>query len=227
MIFTTKNIALALCMMLVSITQIVIAQENIAMDKLFDKALVAYDKEYLDVEHMLLNGGQAAVSTLQKQTQNSDPIACLMAGTLLERIRGQAPEQQNVVDYLDYIPKRLARTPLGKPSPQGVANDLNERFADGAVNFLALRLVKQRKWPSWKVMGILFYLKSNNKPSIHSALIRFATETNNEEWQKLVIEILQIENDKESLKKKVKYEKTRLENMKQKFPDILKVLIKE
>lgn len=195
-------------------------QENIDMDRIFDKAMSSYDQVYINAEETLLNGGQAAVITLQKQVQSPDPIACLIAKTLLKRIQNQAPEQQKALDYLEHIPKRLAKTPRGKPSPQGVANDLNENFGDLVLDILSLRLVKQTEWPAWQTKGVLFYLRDNNKASTFSALIRFAAETKNKEWQELVINILKTGNDK-NLKEKLTFERKRIENMKKKFPDIL------
>lgn len=199
-------------------------QEDIKMDKVFDKLLTAHDKDYINAEQLLLNSGQAAVNALQKQTKNADPVACLLASVLLKRVLGQAPEQLKALEYLEFIPKRLEGTALGMPQPIDVAEELEDRFGAHALDYLALRVLKQREWPFWKAMGVLLYLKKYNKASTHHALIRFAVETNNEEWQKLAIEILGEETDKESLKAKVVYERKRIESMKKKFPDALKIL---
>jgi len=152
--------------------------ERKLMDNIFDNAVYLYGQEYLDAEMNLRNGGQLTLNTLRaKASQHPDPIAILIASCLQKWIQGSVPEFQQALDYLDYIPKRLAQTPAGVPRPIGVANDLNERFSSKVRELLALRLLKESHWPRWKTLGVIYYLKEQASNSTTSALIRFAAET--------------------------------------------------
>ena len=104
---------------------------------------------YLNSEKQLRQGGTSAISVLTQNRNHEDPIAQLIAETLIVWIQGNAPEYQAALDYLDYIPKRVAQTPIRVPRPIGVSNDLNERFGNRVADFLALRLVKEEEWPRW------------------------------------------------------------------------------
>ena len=128
------------------------------METVFEKAVMSYGRDYLDAEQTLRDGGPAALSVLQENLQHIDPVARLMVSCLLRWMEGRAPEFQAALDYLDYIPKKLAQTPVGAPRAVGVANDLSERFGAAAVDIVALRLAKDSDWPRWKVLGVVFYL---------------------------------------------------------------------
>lgn len=187
------------------------------MDALLQKAIERYGKNYLDAEYQLRQGGSAAINTLQKNRNHPDPIARLMAECLLLWMQGKAPEYQEVLDYLGYIPKELAKTPVGYPPPIGICNDLSERFASRVADFLALRLVKEKDWPRWRVVGVLFYLEKQQLFSTTSALIRFAAETNSKEARGFAIEAIKAIADPD-LKAKLGMGRKRLEEMHQKLP---------
>lgn len=184
----------------------------INMDTLFQKAIESRGKDYLDAEYLLRQGGSAAVNTLYQNRNHPDPIARLIVESLLLWLQGKASEHQAALDYLDYIPKRLAKTPVGSPPPLGVSNELRDRFGDRVANFLALRLVKQDDWLRWRVISILFYLSEQKLPSTTYALIRFAVETPNEEARNYAIEAIKAIGDKD-LKAKLSFERSRLQGL--------------
>jgi hypothetical protein len=193
------------------------------MDAIFEKAILSTGREYLAAEQQLMQGGTYAAETLSKNLQHPDPLARLTAKVLLEWMEGKAPEYQAALEYLDYIPKRLAETPAGAPRPIGVANDLNERFGGRVAEFLALRLFKEADWPRWKILGVLFYLKEQHMVSTTEALIRFASDTQNDEWRKIAIEAINAAHDPD-LQNKLAAERQRIEPEKRTLPAALTTL---
>lgn len=199
-------------------------REAINMATLFQKAIESRGNDYLDAEFLLRQGNSDAINTLCQNRNHPNPIARLMVESLLLWMEGKTSEYQAALDYLDYIPKRLAKTPVGVPPPIGVSNELSDRFGSRVADFLALRLVKQDDWPRWRVIGILFYLKEQKLPSTTSALIRFAAETENDEARSHAIEAIKAIADEE-LKVKLQIERSRLEAMHKNWPNELDHLV--
>ena len=190
------------------------------MDALFQKAIESYGKDYLDAEYQLRQGGSAAMNTLRQNRNHPDPIARLMVECLFLWMQGKAPEFQAALDYLDDAPKRVEGTRLLAPPPISIAYVLNKRFGSRVADFLALRLVKEKDWPRWRIAGILLYLEEQKLPSTTSALIRFASETENNEARGYAIEAIKAIADPD-LKTKLGVERKRLEEMHKKLPEEL------
>ena len=195
------------------------------MNEVFSTAIESKGETYLGAEEQLRQGGASAISVLSQNRSHKDPIAQLIAETLMAWIQGNAPEYQAALDYLDYIPKRVASTPIKVPRPIGVANDLNERFDHRAADFLALRLVKEEEWPRWCVIGVLFYLKEQKLSSTTSALLRFVIETRSDEARGYAIEAIQAINDPD-LQVKISIEKERLDSLRKSLPSELESLVR-
>ena len=193
------------------------------MDWRFRNAIESRRDAYLDAEYQIRRRGMDAMNALSQHTKDPDPIAALTAGVLLGWIQGEAPRFQAALDYLEYIPRRFAATPVGFPPPIGVANALKQRFGNGVADFLALRLVKENDWPRWRVVGILFYLKEQKLASTTSALLRFSMETDSEEARGYAIEAIQAIADPE-LAAKIQLERQRLESRHQTLVTVLESL---
>ena len=199
-------------------------EQDKTIDVVFEKALSSYGKDYLEAEQKLRDGGEQAITVLRKNLQHADPVAQLIAKTLLNWIEGKAPENQKALDYLEYYPNRIARTPITEPSPTGIARYFNIEFGSKVNDILAVRLVKGTDWPHWKVSSVLFYLKEQKLSSTTSALIRFAAETNVQKWRGYAIEAIKATKDPD-LRKKVRFEQKRMKESKMEFPKELQDLI--
>jgi hypothetical protein len=190
------------------------------MDTMIQIAAESRGKTYLDVEHELMRNNPTTIYVLQQNRNHPDPVIRLMVSCLLSWISGKVPEYQAVLDYLDEVPKRVARTPARVPAPESVAFVLNERFGSRVADFLALRLVKEPNWPRWRVTGILLYLKEQKLPSTVSVLLRYITETESDESRVYALETVQAIADPQ-LQSKLLMERERLNT---KYKDLDKVL---
>lgn len=187
------------------------------MDTQFEAVVVSTGQTYLSAERELLKGGQPALATLHRNLRHSDPMTQFIANTLLNWMQGGGQEIEAALSYLDNLPKRLAPTPIPTPSPLGVASFLEKHFGPRVTDALALRLVKQTDWPHWRVMGVLFYLMNQRVASTTPALVRFAAETENEEWRKAAIDALKAITDP-NLRDKIAAERQRFLRLSKEFP---------
>jgi hypothetical protein len=198
-------------------------ETNKNMDALFEKAVVSYGKDYLEAELALRNGGSAATLFLQKNLTHPDPVARLMARCLLDWMEGNRPEYIAALNYLDTLPKILARTPITSPDPTASARYLTKHYGDRVADVLALRLVKETDWPHWRVMAVLFYLQEHHLPSTTAALIRFAAQTGNERWRDTAVQAIKAIEDPD-LPAKITAERQRLEKLQRVLPPPLAAL---
>jgi hypothetical protein len=181
------------------------------MDAQFSDAVNKHGADYLKAEQALRNGGTTASATLRKNLNHADPVARIIARCLLDWNEGRAPQYQEALDYLDRLTKRLARTPVTKPPPTGVAAELNERFGDRVIDFLAVRLLKERDdWPDWKVGTVLFYLKDQKSSAITALLLRFGAETTDARYRTATVDVVKALNDPQ-LRAKVAAERVRFQ----------------
>ncbi len=165
------------------------------MDPVFEEAVNSSGPGYEEAERKLRDARAGALPTLRRNLHHSDPVARLIARVILDWFEGSAQDYQAALDYLDYVPRRLARTPIGNPSPLGVAAYLTQHFGARVVDLLAVRLVKGTDWPHWRVMAVLFYLRDHARPSITEVLLRFAAGTQNDEWRGAAIDAIRAAQD--------------------------------
>jgi hypothetical protein len=190
------------------------------MDTMFEAAVTSTGPAYLDAEQRLRDAEAAAVPVLEKNLHRSDPIARLVARVILDWLQGSATNFQDALDYLDYLPERIAHTPMGDPRPDGVAGYLSDTFEARVVELLALRLVKGIDWPQWRVYGVLFYLKEQARPSTTEALLRFTVETQNDDARSDALDAIRASHDR-GLKSKIAAERIRALALKLPFPPSL------
>jgi hypothetical protein len=167
----------------------------------FEQALATRGHSYLEAEHLIVSGGAASAAELRRNLTHPDPFVRGMARALLPVTEGRAPEFRAALEYLARLPARIARTPIGKPSPSGTAAYLDQHFAGRAAEPLAVRLVKQPEWPRWQVMAVLLHLQHQALPATNAALIRFAVQTADPEARDVAVETVLASQDPELLGK--------------------------
>jgi len=158
---------------------------------LLRKAARESGDEYLRTEREIRSQGAAgAAALLRPHLNDPDPFVSFTARTLMGWYGPQAPEYQAALDYLDSLPKRIARTPVPTPSPTGAAAYLEQHFGNRVADLLSLRLAKASNWPYWKIMAVLFYLRNQGAQSATPGLVRFAAETSTDEYLNTAIEAI-------------------------------------
>lgn len=193
------------------------------MQAIFDAAVQSHGQAYLDADRKLRAGGIPAEMVLRNNLHHADPVARMLARTTLDWVEGSAKDYQDTLDYLDYLPNRLARTPITVPPPSGVAAYLTLHFEGRVADFLSVRLVKGTDWEYWRVAGVLFYLKEQARPSTTEPLLRFAVETKDDELRGWAIEAITASNDPD-LKAKLDVERRRTQALAIPFPAALAAL---
>jgi hypothetical protein len=190
------------------------------MDTMFETAVTSTGQAYLEAEKKLRDAGASAEPVLQKNLHRTDPIARLVARVILDWLQGSATDFQDALDYLDYLPERIAHTPMGDPSPVGIQGTLSDRFEARLVDLLGLRLVKGTDWPQWRVGGVILYLQEQARPSSTEPLLRFVVETRNDEWRRFALDAARASHDPD-LKAKIAAERIRALALKLPFPPSL------
>ena len=193
------------------------------MEELFRAAITSVGEDYLNAEQALRAGGANAMAAMQQGLADSNLIAPLLMRVLTRWIEQNPPEYQAALDYLDALPQRLARTPITKPSPSGVAAYLTKHFKGNVTDLLALRLLKAVDWPHWRAAGVLLYLQEQKDPQITAALIRFAGQTSDSHWRDLAIETIRATADPD-MRQKLASEKHFYNTQHNEYPRHLEVL---
>ncbi|MBL4687890.1 MAG: hypothetical protein JKY37_25090 [Nannocystaceae bacterium] len=156
------------------------------MEQHFIDAVASSGHTYAHHEAALRVGGSSAVDVLNRHLHDADPIARLLARVLLEQPR--VPAYQSAVAHLEKLPIALARTPAGGPRPSMVQDFLNQDYGADLVEFVGLRLAKEKSAQGWRVLGFILYLGDHRVVSTSEALIRFATETTDESWRGFAVD---------------------------------------
>lgn len=166
-----------------------------AMDPLFETAVASVGPEYLRAEQALRARGPAIASILREPLDGDDPVAQLLARVLLAWSGERRQEYDDVLEFLDYVPRRLVSTPLGAPSPVGIAGTLEDNYGDRVADLLLLRLLKTPDWPRWQVLAVLFYLESQKLPQLTAPLVRYVLAGREPEYTAKAIEVLRVTDD--------------------------------
>jgi len=195
-------------------------ESSVTLQTLFETAAENSGQVYLEAEQKLRNAESEALPMLRANLQNQDPIIRLFASVLVNWIEGRSPDNQAALDYLEYIPKRAAETPLGVPPPDGVAAELTYRFGARVVDLAAVRLVKETNGPQWRTESFLLYLAEHKSPSATAALIRFAADTQNTKWQDIAVETIKQTDDRD-MRLKIASERQRLQKLNRVLPKVL------
>ena len=192
------------------------------MDPLLEKAVVSVGPEYLEAEEALRKRPPAATAMMRDQA-DVDPVARVIVDVVSSWQGPRAADYQQVLDFLEDLPYRLARTPVPTPSPTGVAGSLSDSFGPHVADLLALRLLKMPDWPRWQQMAVLFFLQEQKLPSLTAVLIRMVVETKDAEQASLAMRVISATDDPQ-LNVKIAAERERLEKLKRALPAALSAL---
>jgi len=201
-----------------------VSEASSPMETLVNKALNSRGREYFETERAYrLSGGLPPDPELP--SPNADPLSTLILHVLRQWKQPEAEEYDRALGYLDTLPAQLAPTPITGPSPSGVAAYLSLHFGSRVADLMAVHLIKQTDWPSWRVSGVLLYLREEARPSITPALIRFASETREQRWGAVALEAIRAANDPD-LSVKVYAEELRAAKENRPMPSTLQELMK-
>ena len=194
------------------------------MNDVFLQSLESAGDDYLAAEGRLREGGDEAREVLRSHFDDEDRVARHLARVVDDWIERRPEDYEEALAFLLVgAEARAGQTPIGKPSPLGIAAYLSRDFEDRLVGLLALRLLKGSDWPHWRVSGVIFYLEEPKRPAATAPLARFAAETSREEWRGYAIEALEAIGDPE-LAAILDAEKARLEALDGELPASLVTL---
>ncbi len=195
-----------------------------SMETLFENLLTATGEHYLDQESQLLKGGEDAIAVLTSKLQHNDTYTRIYAKTMLDWLEGKSPNINIALDYLEALPGELAYTALGSPSALPTSSYLDYHYTNTVTNILGIRIIKLPELPRWYVLAVIFHIKSQTPPKATNLLLRFAIETNNEEWRNAALEAITEIQDPQ-LNVKIAEEKSRLASSGRGLPEFLDALI--
>lgn len=174
-------------------------------DRLFKRAVISENEAYLLAEQRLRQSPDVLAGALQ----DPDPVGRLLAGVALEWGETEGHDFEAALRYLDGLERHFAGTVAGSPPVQVVVDTLSTRFGGQLAELLALRLVKETRQPSWRVLVTLAYLDRHRTPAVTDALIRYAAATQAPTLQNVSVRVLANLGDA-ALASKIRAERERL-----------------
>lgn len=152
------------------------------LSELFADVTRLEGEEYLEREARLTSAGQAAIAFLLDRSEHEvEPLRAFIANTLTEWI--SLPElwalYDRVMESLDLYEHKAEKSPLGSPRPDIVAREITIIAGARLTRMLALRMLKDRSWPSWKVRGVLAYLVDHHDAATLLPIQIYAATTRN------------------------------------------------
>lgn len=189
------------------------------LSEIFTKAVQSKGESYLSYEQELAKSRPKVNLLLNEKLTSKNPIERLIAFVLLAWEKDKEQTFMKALVYIDVrAPFAVKNTPLINPAPDVVVSYLLNNFNKDIAPLLLLRLIKAENWPDWKATSILLYLKKIKLPETTEGLIRFASETNNEHWRELAIEVIkEIRHPKMPIF--IESERKRFEEMEMQFPE--------
>lgn len=195
---------------------------DMSMESLFDKLIKTTDKEYLENEIQFRQGGSNVITVLKTKLNDKDSFTRIYANTMIKWIQGNSSNNDEALSYLDKLPGMFPGSILPPiPSPTGAAETLNLRYQSSVTNILAVHLIKLPNLQHWRVMAILFYLEIQKVPEITDILLRFISETSNEEYKEIALRTIDATKDPK-LEFKILQEEARLKLFDMNLPDSIK-----
>lgn len=194
--------------------------ERLDIEALFERAVASEDEAYQRAEDRLRAALGEAAPTLRAKLSHTDPVGRLTARVMLEWAEASGDDFEKANQYLDVLAQRFSQTAAGMPPARAVVQTLSARFGSRLSELLALRLVKQTTWPSWRVMTALGYLDQHKNPATTDALIRFAAQTQVPRFQQAAAKVLAASGDP-ALPTKLAAEQRRLQQQGAALPTVL------
>lgn len=179
------------------------------MENLFDSLLKVTGEKYLEKEQQLLIGGEKSISVLKLNLNSNDSFTRIYAKTMLEWMEGYSPNNNAAISYLDTLLENISGTAITSPSPVGAASYLSLHFHASVTNILAVHLIKLPDLPYWRIATVLIYLEEQKPQEITEILLRFITESSDDELVDTALDAIDAINDPQ-LDSKILQEEIRL-----------------
>jgi len=186
-----------------------------------DSLLVVTGQEYIKKETQLRQGGNHAISALKARLSDKDAFTRFYANTLINWMEGRSPNNDKALGYLDNLPAKLAKTPITSPSPSGAAAYLSLHYQSSVADILTIHLIKLPDLPPWRTASILLYLEEQKLKEVTDLLLRFISETKNDDYVDVVLSTIDATNDP-LLGAKILQEEIRLKSLNLRLPLSLK-----
>ena len=164
--------------------------QDMNMENLIDSLLAASNDEYLDQEMKLRQSGADAVLHLKSRLNNNDVFIKIYARTMINWMEGHSPNNDAALIYLDKLPEKISNSPRKSPSPIGTASYLSLHFQESVTDILAIHLIKRPNMPDWRAAAILYYLEAQKTQEITSILLRFISDTHNDDFRDFTLKIV-------------------------------------
>lgn len=147
------------------------------LNTLFQQAVEGYGKAYLDAESAIYAQGETAKQTLLAKVADTSltPFARFIAATLADALGGAAQTYAKLDAAVGALEDSLRGTPLGTP-PADIAAGTMTAESQNLSDLLALHLVKETDWPSWRALGAIIYLGYYAGSSVLPALEQFRAD---------------------------------------------------
>lgn len=200
--------------------------QDMSMEQLIDSLAKATGEEYIEKEAQLRQGGATSISALKEKLNDNDSFTRIYANTMIEWIEGRSPNNNTAINHLDNLPEKISRTPRLSPSPMGTADYLSLHFQESVTKILAIHLIKLPDLPYWRTAAILLYLEQQKPQEITDILLRFITETSDDDFRDTALSTIDVINDPH-LKSKILEEQARLKSLGLSLPQSLKKRLSE
>lgn len=144
---------------------------------LFQQAVDSYDKAYLDAENAIYaQGDTARQALLAKQGDtNLTAFAGFVAATLADAMDGANKTYTELDAAITALAAQVKDTPLGTP-PADIVSGTMSVHSKELSDLLALHLVKETEWPSWRALGAIIYLGYYATSPVLPALEQFCAD---------------------------------------------------
>jgi len=195
--------------------------QDMSMDSLIDSLLVVTGQDYIDKEIQLRQSGSQAISALKTRLNGKDVFARFYSKTIISWMEGLSPNNDAALKYLEELPTKLAMTPVTNPPPSGVAAYLTLHFQSSVSGILAVHLIKLPELPHWHTAAILLYLEELKSQEVTGILLRFVSETTNDDYKDVVLSTIDATSDPQ-LDSKILQEEIRLKSLNLNLPLSLK-----
>jgi len=129
--------------------------------------------DYLEAEKEIVAAGAQLHPTIRAEAARRGPLDLAIAEMLLGW-ETEGAKWRACLERLDALGKKYAKSVIGHPIPEHVAEVLTGEFASSCVPLLSVRLLKEgANWPFWKAAGVLLHLRDVRDPRSTEPLLRF------------------------------------------------------
>jgi len=154
-------------------------------------ALDSSGQDYLEAEKAIAAAGARLHPAIRAETAGRSPLELAIAD-MLQGWESQGARWRQCLEKIDALGKESAKSVIGYPVPEQVAEVVLEEFANSCVPLLSVRLLKEgANWRFWKAAGVLLYLRDARDPRATEPLVRFFHSASEPRLRRLAAEALQ------------------------------------